>query len=1609
MAVVSALLAASTRAGTITVGNLPATGTDAATGINSTNSYLCCLDFGSGAAVGSINGVPFQHLSFPNTATVNSGTEANHGGTWNITANLNLASTSGGTVSAGSQADGSTATLLTDLGYVASSAPANSWLVQDYGGLSAGAKYALRYYYRQWSTTGTRAINIAFNGEGTNQAYAGNPLNEDVGGAHYLEYDFSATSGDVFVYMTNLNNNESALIYGMSLQKTAATVTNAKPSIITQPVGLTNWAGLSGSVSVSASGSPDPAYQWFQNNLAVHGDTNSDLLFNALVATNAGSYYVIVTNVAGAVTSSVVIVDVLVGTNVISPTLSQVQLPATGTDAATGIGTGNNYLCALDFAASAFSGAVNGISFTPVSLSGATQSGVDPNYGGSWTASTTDANGFKDVTGGSPANLNTQTDGNIASVLTGASYLGVAPVATTATLNFGGLAPGVQYALRYYYRQWDAGDSPPRPVQFVFNGDGTNATFQTDEDVGGAYYLEYDFAAASDTVSLGLTDESGVANYGPMIYAITLQSSAPVPLAPVIRTQPAGGTNAPDASFDFSVAASGAPPLAYQWYKDGSAIAGATSAALVYGYLQLSDAGSYQVVVTNAYGAVTSSVAPLCVAGSIQVGPDPAQTDAALLAAAGVADALASAADAAQATTNWTAHWIGPAASSTNLWLCYRKTLSLPSQPASAVARIATDSKYWLWVNGQMVVREGELKRAPNPNDTWYDQIDLAPVLQAGSNTIAVLQWYFGKSGFSHTNSGTAGFLFEMNADGTWLRSDATWRMVTNTAFQLASTVAQPNYRLSESSLRYDARLDLGAWTNSAFNDSGWSSPTDWGAVGGLPWGALWQRSLPFWQELPLQDFVSTNVSGSAPAVWTCYLPVNEQFTPWLDVSNASGGQIITIQPDAAFNGGDASISDEYVTRAGCQSFEFPGWINGNYVMFTVPAGVTVYGLKFRPHLADTTRYGSFQCDDPFFNTLWDKAANTLGVNMMDTWGDPNRERANWIGDTSLILGQVPYAYDPLAELISRKCLLELVHWQRADNTMFAPAPANYKELPVQVLAAVGEYGVLRYYRNTGDLALLQQSYPAIKSYLLNVWQTNSQGLVIHRTGEWDWEDWGDDIDPPLLDNTWYLLALNAAAQIAPLVGQPGDAALYLSRAQGIRNQYNASFWTGSAYRSPTYTGETDERGNAMAVLAGLTGPSQAAALRTVLLTGQHCSPYMEKYVLEALFTLGYPDDALARMRSRYSAMISSSSTTLWELFPASGGFNHGWSAGPLTLLDEQVAGVTCTSPGFATFDVRPALGTTLARAGVDVPSRQGLIRILASRNVNNYRLSVRVPPSSSGRTFQPGTGGLLSGAILAVAGGVTATLDETLPTPEINIADGDATLLSTNGGVGALSKTGSGNLLLGAGSALWLGAFEIVQGETIVSAGGQLNITAGVATNGTGQVCDGHLTIWPGAVLSNQGGTVSCASLTNLGVCECLSGSLIITGNATNGGTLRLLGNAQLHIGGVFSNGGVLDIMTWSGTLPPGFVNNGVLLDRSAIKVESCVAEGSNFNVTIVGYAGHTYQLQYSNNLRPAAWTNVGAAQAGSGAPLVLTQANGMAASQRFYRVVVNPPSDSN
>lgn len=62
---------------------------------------------------------------------------------------------------------------------------------------------------------------------------------------------------------------------------------------------------------------------------------------------------------------------------------------------------------------------------------------------------------------------------------------------------------------------------------------------------------------------------------------------------------------------DFTVSAAGTRPLAFQWLKDALALPGATSLRLAIDATRPGDAGSYQVVITNAYGAITSAPAHL--------------------------------------------------------------------------------------------------------------------------------------------------------------------------------------------------------------------------------------------------------------------------------------------------------------------------------------------------------------------------------------------------------------------------------------------------------------------------------------------------------------------------------------------------------------------------------------------------------------------------------------------------------------------------------------------------------------------------------------------------------------------------------------------------------------------------------------------------------------------------------------------------------------------------------------------------------------------------------------------------------------------------------------
>ncbi len=88
--------------------------------------------------------------------------------------------------------------------------------------------------------------------------------------------------------------------------------------------------------------------------------------------------------------------------------------------------------------------------------------------------------------------------------------------------------------------------------------------------------------------------------------------SAPTNPPPVVFASPASLLVAVGATAEFQVEATGTPPLVYQWVFNGTtAIAGATSALLSLTNVQLTEAGTYSVIVRNLYGAATSAPALL--------------------------------------------------------------------------------------------------------------------------------------------------------------------------------------------------------------------------------------------------------------------------------------------------------------------------------------------------------------------------------------------------------------------------------------------------------------------------------------------------------------------------------------------------------------------------------------------------------------------------------------------------------------------------------------------------------------------------------------------------------------------------------------------------------------------------------------------------------------------------------------------------------------------------------------------------------------------------------------------------------------------------------------
>ncbi len=83
-----------------------------------------------------------------------------------------------------------------------------------------------------------------------------------------------------------------------------------RPTIALQPTNQTVLAGATVTLSVGANGIPSPAYQWSVNNSNVPAGTGTTLVLTNIALQEAGTYSVLITNIAGSTNSQGAIISV---------------------------------------------------------------------------------------------------------------------------------------------------------------------------------------------------------------------------------------------------------------------------------------------------------------------------------------------------------------------------------------------------------------------------------------------------------------------------------------------------------------------------------------------------------------------------------------------------------------------------------------------------------------------------------------------------------------------------------------------------------------------------------------------------------------------------------------------------------------------------------------------------------------------------------------------------------------------------------------------------------------------------------------------------------------------------------------------------------------------------------------------------------------------------------------------------------------------------------------------------------------------------------------------------------------------------------------------------
>jgi alpha-L-rhamnosidase len=744
-------------------------------------------------------------------------------------------------------------------------------------------------------------------------------------------------------------------------------------------------------------------------------------------------------------------------------------------------------------------------------------------------------------------------------------------------------------------------------------------------------------------------------------------------------------------------------------------------------------------------------------------------------------------------TSDWHAKWIGEprpsgAAEGKPLpfpWL--RKTFTLSSKPANAVAYVNPLGYYELYINGKKV---DDHVLSPAVSDyskrNLYVAHQIQDYLVPGKNVVALWLgrgWYVkGHPGVIHDGPLVRAQLEMHLADGTASEvvTDESWKLRESPLSPLGRGTAFGDY----GGERYDAALDLPEWNALNTDDSSWQTAAIFNPAPALTAAQMVEpnRIVETLKAVRVDTFpkggyvidMGKNYVGwlefKLPAMAkgaVVKLEYSDQMEPDKPAPGSTSTRPASARPRPDFPN-TANQRDEIVSNG--QPLTFRSRFNYHGFRY-----VRVLGTTAAPAVGDAvgyfirtayTRAGEFTSSNELLNQIHQMVARTyealsLGGYVVDC---PTRERLGYGGDAGTSFETGMYNFST-GGLYNRW----LANWRdaQAPSGSLPHTAPNYQDQGGGGPMWGGMVVTLPWqmYLQYGDRRVLETNYPMMRKWLDYLHSETTDNILLdHKSHAMSMQTWnflGDWLTPKgslrgalppvqAINTVHYLYQLQLASKIARVLGNTADAAEHEQRAAAVARAIHQRFYNPADH---TYT-NGDSMQEAFPLLTGLVPPELRPAVMAKLDhvirvqngghldTGMHGTYFVMKQLMEA-----GRDDLIYEMTNKkdypgWGYMLANGATTAWE----------GWTGQSHihdTLISigawfyEGLGGIRADeqSPGFRHFFVKPAVVGDLTFAKAKYHSLRGEIISDWRIEKGTLKLAVTVPPGTTATVIVPGKG----------------------------------------------------------------------------------------------------------------------------------------------------------------------------------------------------------------------------------------------------------------------------